>query len=54
MEKGGKTKNKTLLKLSLTQYTWPPSRCIQNFKSRAKLGAEKSVTDFLLERLKKG
>ena len=33
-----------------TQYTRPPSRCIQNLKKLAQMGVEKSVTDFLPER----
>ena len=40
-KKKGKIKTSIL---TFTQYTWAPSRCIQNLKTLAKIGAEKSVT----------
>ena len=47
MEKWGKKKaNKNL---SILQYTWPLSRCIQNLKTLALIGAEKSVTESVTE-----
>ena len=47
MEKWGKKKaNKNL---SILQYAWPLSRCIQNLKTLALIGAEKSVTESVTE-----
>ena len=37
---------------SFPKYTWPLSRCIQNLKTLAVIGAESSVTRVLLERKK--
>ena len=40
-----KTKLITESWFSFSQYTWPLSRCIQNLKTMAVIGAENSVTE---------
>ena len=39
---------------SFPQYTWPLSRCIQNLKTLAVIGAENSMLEVLMERKKNG
>ena len=51
MKKEGKNENKQ--RLSYTQYTLPPSRCIQNFKILAQTGAEKSVKEIFVKEKEK-
>ena len=45
-ESDGKRRHKVITEswFSLPQYTWPISRCIQNLKTLAVIGAENSVT----------
>ena len=45
-ERDGKRRHKVITEswFSLPQYTWPISRCIQNLKTLAVIGAENSVT----------
>ena len=52
----GKKKAKTYISnlFFYAQYTWPASKCIQNFKTLAQRGAEKSVTEYVLESKKNG
>ena len=51
MEKRKNVKNKDKINsaswYSFSQYTWPLSRCIQNLKTLALIGVEKSVTEIL-------
>ena len=44
--KNGKRRQKLITKswFSFSQHTWPLSRCIQNLKTLAVIGAENSVT----------
>ena len=46
----GKTRQKLITTswFSFPQYTWPLSRCIQNLKTLARIGAEISVTEFFI------
>ena len=46
IRKNGKRRQKLITKswFSFLQYTWPLSRCIQNLKTLAVIGAENSVT----------
>ena len=48
--KNEKTRQKLISasSFSFPQYTWPLSRCIQNLKTLALIGAEKSVTIILI------
>ena len=52
--KKGKTRQKLIAGswFSFPQYTWPLSRCIQNLKTLAVIGAENSVPKVLLKRKK--
>ena len=49
-----KEKKTSAICFSLTQYTWPPSRCIQSLEAQAPIEAEKTVTEIFLERKKNG
>ena len=49
--KNGKRRQKLISAswISFLQYTWPFSRCVQNLKTAAAIGAEISVTESVIE-----
>ena len=53
MEKRKKDKINLSILVSIPQYTWPLSRCIQKLRTLALIGVEKSATENLIGKKEK-